>query len=120
MKLIWYVSAGLLFLGAVSMPSVVAKLKEIGEFITASPQQCMDPIGSPQTGKIGKIAQKSIQENYPKNDKTYWKNWKISGPNGLSKCPESREMDFGHFWEKSAGPVGASGCRGLGYQASNL
>ena len=25
---------------------------------------------------------------------------KISGPNGLSKCPESREMDFGHFWEK--------------------
>ena len=24
----------------------------------------------------------------------------ISGPNGLSKCPESREMDFGHFREK--------------------
>ena len=25
--------------------------------------------------------------------------WKISGPNGLSKCPESREMDFGPFRE---------------------
>ena len=25
---------------------------------------------------------------------------KISGPNGLSKCPESREMDFGPFREK--------------------
>ena len=23
----------------------------------------------------------------------------ISGPNGLSKCPESREMDFGRFGE---------------------
>ena len=29
-----------------------------------------------------------------------WKNWKISGPNGLSKCPESREIDFGNFGEK--------------------
>ena len=29
--------------------------------------------------------------------KKYWKKWKISGPNGLSKCPESREMDFGPF-----------------------
>ena len=27
------------------------------------------------------------------------KNKKISSPNGLSKCPESREMDFGHFRE---------------------
>ena len=44
------------------------------------------------------------RKNRPKNQskkikKKYWKNWKISGPNGLSKCPESREMDFGHFWE---------------------
>ena len=29
--------------------------------------------------------------------KKYWKNQEISGPNGLSKCPESREMDFGPF-----------------------
>ena len=36
---------------------------------------------------------------------TKWKNYlnilgkklKISGPNGLSKCPESRETDFGHL-----------------------
>ena len=27
-------------------------------------------------------------------------NWKISGPNCLSKCPKSREMDFGPFREK--------------------
>ena len=26
---------------------------------------------------------------------------KIRGPNGLSKCPESREIDFGHVWEKT-------------------
>ena len=31
--------------------------------------------------------------------KKYWKKLKISGPNGLSKCPESIEMDFGPFWE---------------------
>ena len=30
----------------------------------------------------------------------YWEHLKISGSNGLSKCPESREMDFGHFREK--------------------
>ena len=38
------------------------------------------------------IAQKMSKKN--------GKNWKINGPNGLSKCPESREMDFGHFWKK--------------------
>ena len=26
-------------------------------------------------------------------------NGNMSGPNGKSKCPEFREMDFGHFWE---------------------
>ena len=31
--------------------------------------------------------------------KNIGKNWEISGPNGLSKCPEPVEMDFGHFWE---------------------
>ena len=31
---------------------------------------------------------------------TYWKNWKISGPNGSTKCPESIEMGFGPFREK--------------------
>ena len=30
---------------------------------------------------------------------TYWEHLNISGPNGLSKCPESRERDFGHFGE---------------------
>ena len=30
---------------------------------------------------------------------THQENWKINGPNGLSKCPESREMDFGPFRE---------------------
>ena len=29
----------------------------------------------------------------------FFKKWTISGPNGLSKCPESREMDFGPFRE---------------------
>ena len=32
-----------------------------------------------------------------KNAQKCWQDWKISGPNGLSKCPESRKMDFGPF-----------------------
>ena len=31
--------------------------------------------------------------------KMYCQKLRTSGPNGLSKYPESREMDFGHFGE---------------------
>ena len=44
-------------------------------------------------GSTPKIGQKIVQ----KMPKKYWKNWKISGPNGLSKCPECIEMDSGPF-----------------------
>ena len=40
------------------------------------------------------MAQTSIQKNCPN---ILEKLKKISGPNGLSKCPESIEIDFGHF-----------------------
>ena len=44
----------------------------------------------------------------PKIDQKYWKKMKISGPNGLSKCPESIEMDFGHFWGKDCSTIFAT------------
>ena len=44
--------------------------------------------------------QLSHQKNWKKSVPKYYsrQNWKISGPNALSKCPESRELVSGHFW----------------------
>ena len=39
-----------------------------------------------------------MQKSVEKIAQKYWENWKISGPNGLSKCLKSIEMDFGPFW----------------------
>ena len=40
---------------------------------------------------------KNDQTNWSKNAQNILEKIEISGPNGLSKCPESREMDFGPF-----------------------
>ena len=47
-----------------------------------------------QTGEIGKHAQTSVNKDRQQNVQNDLEKLKISGPNDLSKCPESREMDF--------------------------
>ena len=61
----------------------------------------ISPAG-PYLGQNSEPPNRENKQNLSKNRSTkfarkYWNNLKISGPNGLSKCPESREMDFGPF-----------------------
>ena len=43
---------------------------------------------------------KKRSNKWSTNSQNICKKYNISGPNRLSKCPESREMDFGHCWGK--------------------
>ncbi len=51
-------------------------------------------------GSSGSPNRKNKPKNRSHTNLKILKKLKISGPNGLSKCLESREIDFGNCWEK--------------------